>query len=120
MAEANRYGTPAYKMLMDCRSKGFSIIVRQSENRRACPTRLKFRQMRTILSHMDYAEERLEQLQTVIDAGKGQKNPYEYVRKWFLTNYPNFDSVPTLNDNNTILAPRLNLLPEASELKKSA
>ena len=78
-AEANKYGTEAYNMLMDVRSKGFHIAVRKEEKpRKACPTRITFKQMETILSCMDYADERLEQLHAVMDAGKGQKNQYEY------------------------------------------
>ena len=90
--EANQYGSDAYNLLMDVKSKGFHITVRQSKPRKACPTRVTFKQMETILSCMDYADERLEQLHAVMDAGKGQKNQYEYVRRWFLRNYPDFRS----------------------------
>ena len=38
---------------------------------------------------MSNPDERLAELHAVMDAGKGQKNQYEYVRKWFLANYPN-------------------------------
>ena len=120
-AEANQYGTEAYNMLMDVRSKGFKIVVRESKPRKACPTRITFKQMETILSCMDYADERLEQLHAVMDAGKGQKNQYEYVRRWFLRNYPNFHDIPALDTNCHIVAPRVTLLPEDTEpLKLSA
>ena len=120
-AEANEYNSAAYKLLMEVREKGFHIIVRQPAERKACPTRITFKQMEIILSCMDYADERLEQLHAVMDAGKGQKNQYEYVRRWFLRNYPNFNEVPTLDTNCRIVAPRVELLPEDIEpLKISA
>ena len=120
-AEANEYESAAYNILMDVRSKGFHIVVRQPAERKACPTRITFKQMETILSCMDYADERLEQLHAVMDAGKGQKNQYEYVRRWFLRNYPNFNEIPTLDTNCRIVAPRIKLLPEDVEpLKISA
>ena len=115
-AEASEYGTKAYNLLMDVRRKGFNIVVRQeAKPRKACPTRITFKQMETILSCMDYADERLEQLHVVMAAGKGQKNQYEYVRRWFLQNYPNFAGVPVLDVNNNIVAPHIAYLPEDTE-----
>ena len=118
-AEANQYGTEAYNMLMDVRSKGFHIVVRkETKPRKACPTRLTFKQMETILSCMDYADERLEQLHAVMDAGKGQKNQYEYVRRWFLKNYPHFAEIPMLDTSYRLVAPRVTMLPEDTEPMK--
>ena len=117
-AEANKYGTEAYNMLMDVRSKGFHIVVKEAAPRMACPTRITFKQMETILSCMDYADERLEQLHAVMDAGKGQKNQYEYVRRWFLKNYPHFAEIPVLDTNCRLVAPRVTLLPEDTEPMK--
>ena len=119
--EANQYGTEAYNMLMDVRAKGFKIVVRETKPRKACPTRVTFAQMETILSCMDYADERLEQLHAVIGASRSQKNPYEYVRHWFLEKYPHFTEIPVLDANCRIVAPRVTMLPEDTEpLKISA
>ena len=114
-AEASAYGTQAYNMLMDIRAKGFNIVIKEAAPRKACPTRVTFKQMETILSCMDFADERLEQLHAVMDAGKGQKNQYEYVRKWFLRNYPNFHDIPLLDSNNHVVSPRIALIPENTE-----
>ena len=114
-AEASEHGTEAYGLIMDGRSKGFRIVVRESKPRASCPTRITFKQMETILSCMDYADERLEQLHAVMDAGKGQKNQYEYVRRWFLQNYPHFAEIPVLDTNCHLVAPRVTLLPEDTE-----
>ena len=117
-AEAGEYGTEAYHMLMDVRSKGFNVIVRESKPRKACPTRITFKQMEIILSCMDYADERLEQLHTVMDAGKGQKNQYEYVRRWFLANYPHFAEIPVLSTSCHVVAPRVEMVSEETETLK--
>ena len=117
-AEAGEYGTEAYHMLMDVRSKGFNIIVREAKPRKACPTRITFKQMEIILSCMNYADERLEQLHTVMDAGKGQKNQYEYVRRWFLANYPHFAEIPVLSTSCHVVAPRVEVIPEGTETLK--
>lgn len=114
-AEANQFGSEAYNSLIEARNKGFNIVVRDSKPRAACPTRITFKKMETILSCMDYADERLAQLHAVMEAGKGQANQYEYVRKWFLENYPNFREIPKLNISNSIVAPRVKALPEGVE-----
>ncbi len=70
---------------------------------------------------MHEPDERLAELHAVMGYSRGLKNPYEYVRKWFLLNYPNFYEMPTLDVNYRIVAPRLNLLPEVTEeMKKIA
>ena len=48
--EANQYGTTAYNLLMDVRSKGFQVVVRKTVPRKACPSRMTFRQMEIYLS----------------------------------------------------------------------
>jgi len=119
--KANEYGTTEYEMLMDVKSKGFTIAEKESKPRKACPSRITFKQMETILSCMNEPDERLAELHAVMAYSRGLKNPYEYVRKWFLLNYPNFYEMPVLDVNYRIVAPRLNLLPEVTEeMKKIA
>ena len=113
--EANQYGTDAYKMLMDVRSNGFKVVVRKDKPRKSCPTRITFKKMETILSCMSGPDERLAELHAVMDAGKGQKNQYEYVRKWFRANDPNFDASPDFDSENHIVARHLNALPSVTE-----
>ena len=50
--EANEYGTPAYKTVNGFRKDGFQITVRKTEKRKACPTRVTFKQMEQLLSCM--------------------------------------------------------------------
>ncbi len=110
--EANQYGTEAYNLLMDVRSKGFNIVIRKSEKRSACPTRVTFKQMENYISCLEDADERLEELHAVMNAAKGQKNQYEYVRKWYLANYPRFNELPVFGTNCRIVSQRIKLLDE--------
>lgn len=119
--EANQYGTTAYNLLMDVRSKGFQVVVRKAAPRKACPSRMTFRQMEIYLSCLTNPDERLAQLHTVMAESKSQTNPYEHVRKWFNQNYPNFTDIPVLDSNNRIIASPVKLLPaEITEVKISA
>ena len=117
-AEANIYGSEAYNMLLDVKSKGFRIAVQPTQPRQACPTRVTYKQMEITLSCMSDPDERLAELHAIMDAAKGQKNPYEYVRRWFLANYPNYREIPMLDANHCIVAPRLHVLPVVEEKVK--
>ena len=70
--EANQYGSDAYNLLMDVKSKGFHINVRQSKPRKACPTRVTFKQMEITLSCMDHPDERMAELNA---EWRGQPRP---------------------------------------------
>ena len=115
--EANEYGTPAYKIVNGFRKDGFQLAVKKAERRKACPTRLTFRQMEQYLSCLTNADEHIAGLHAMMSVAKAQKNNYEPVRKWFLQNYPNFREIPKLNSDLQIVAPHLRLVDEESETK---
>ena len=71
-AEANIYGSEAYNMLLDVKSKGFRIAVQPTQPRQACPTRVTYKQMEITLSCMSDPDERLAELHAIMDAAKGQ------------------------------------------------
>jgi hypothetical protein len=113
--EANMYGTPAYRTVSGFRRDGFQITVRKTEKRKACPTRLTFKQMEQYLSCLTNADEHIAGLHAIMGIAKAQKNPYEHVRQWFLQNYPNFREIPKLNSDLLIDAPHLKLVDEKNE-----
>lgn len=120
-SEASEYGTTAYDALMDLRKSGFRIEVRETPKRKACPTRITFAKMKQYLSRLTDADERIAEIDAIIAAGKAQKNQYEYVRQWFILNYPNFRDVnPLMNEKHQIVAPKLHLLPEAKDDKTAS
>ena len=110
--EANEYGSPAYRIVNGFRKDGFQLAVKKPEKRKACPTRLTFRQMETYLSCLTNADEHIAGLHAMMEIAKAQNNQYEHVRKWFLKNYPNFREIPKLNSNLQIEAPHLTLVDE--------
>lgn len=115
--EANEYGTPAYKTVNGFRKDGFQLTVKKAEKRKACPTRLTFKQMEQYLSCLTNADEHIAGLHAIMSIAKAQKNQYEHVRQWFLKNYPNFREIPKLNSDLRIEAPHLHLVDEEKESK---
>ena len=117
--KASVYGTDEYNMLLDLREKGFKMVLPVAKKRKACPTRVTFKKIEQLLSCMNDADERLAEFHATAEYAKGQKNPYEYVRQWFLLNYPNFREYQEMDTNYRIVAPKLHLLPEV-KTEKSA
>ena len=115
--EANEYGTPAYKTVNGFRKDGFQLAVRRPDKRKACPTRLTFKQMEQYLSCLTNADDHIAALHAIMGVAKAQKNQYEHVRQWFLLNYPNFREIPKLNSDLQIDAPHLRLVDEENETK---
>lgn len=113
--EANEYGTVAYQTVNGFRKDGFQLAVKKAEKRKACPTRLTFRQMEQYLSCLTNADEHIAGLHAMMGVAKAQKNNYEPVRKWFLQNYPNFREIPKLNGDFLIDVPHLHLLDSDKE-----
>ena len=113
--EANEYGTTAYNTVNGFRKDGFQLAVKKTEKRKACPTRLTFKQMEQYLSCLTNADEHIAALHAIMGVAKAQKNQYEHVRQWFLQNYPNFREIPKLNSDLQIDAPHLRLVDKETE-----
>lgn len=118
--EANVYGTTAYGIVNGFRKDGFHIGVRKAEKRKACATRLTFKKMEQYLSFLANADEHIAELHAMMNIGKTQTNPYEFVRQWFLKNYPNFREIPKLNNDLEIDAPHLRLVDDEEKKAKEA
>ena len=113
--EANEYGTIAYNTVNGFRKDGFQLAVKKAEKRKACPTRLTFKQMEQYLSCLTNADDHIAALHAIMGVAKAQKNQYEHVRQWFLQNYPNFREIPKLNSDLQIDAPHLRLVDKETE-----
>ena len=92
--EASQHGTPEYEIMRDARNNGFIIAEKRPQRRRKCATRITFGQMRNHIKCLNDVDRRLSELDAVIQLGKSENNQYEYVRKWFFENYPDFGKIP--------------------------
>ena len=102
-AEASEYGTEAYHMLMDVRSKGFQITVKEPKPRKACPTRITFKQMEAFIKQCRDSESRIEVYERVKALSRVQRSPYKYVKEWFLTNYANYSENPEFDKEGFVI-----------------
>lgn len=97
--KAGQKGTPEYEILLDARRNGFYLAERPRQQRKACPTRISFAKMENYLSCLDHPDQRIEEFHDVMIRGKSTPNQYEFVRKWFLENYRDFDKIPEHNED---------------------
>ena len=117
---AGRYRSREFRQMMEMNDCGFSIDVKQPKKRKACATRITYKQMERYLSCLDDSVRRCAELRLVIEESKSQNNPYEHVRKWFLETYPSFGKTPVIDKNLRVVPAPIQLVKETEELKKDA
>lgn len=117
---AGRYNSREFRQMKDMSNCGFAIDVQQPKKRKACATRISYKQMEKYLSCLDDAARRCAELRLVIEESKSQNNPYEHVRKWFLETYPSFGKTPVIDKNLRVVPAPIQLVQGEEELKKDA
>lgn len=87
-AKASQIGTNEYEQLMNARANGFHVVEKWYKPRKACPTRLTYKKMRNYIATRPDADAKLEEFKKVIEKSKSYHNSYEYVRQWFIKEFP--------------------------------
>lgn len=59
---------------------------------------LSYPKMEDYIKHHENAEEIMVAFNSVKEIAKVQLSPYNYVCKWFLTQFPNYREIPTLHN----------------------
>ena len=71
---------------------------------------LTFSKMRSYIECYQNASELLIAFEGVIEIARAQKNPHNYVCKWFLTQFPNYSELPILEDGKIVAVEPINML----------
>lgn len=100
--ESQEFGSTAFNMMKELRSMGMQIVVREEKERKACPTRLTYAQMEIFISCLDDAEKWLPIFEGVKEASVATKNRYNFVRQWFLKNFPDFTEEHSFTEDGKI------------------
>ena len=80
-------------------------VVRQEKraHRRSPYANLSVKTMKEYIRCMRDSDERLAELDNVVSASKLQEHPVRFIRKWFLQNYPGYNSVPAFDEDGYLL-----------------
>ncbi len=87
-AKASQIGTNEYEQLMNARANGFHVVEKWYKPRKACPTRLTYKKMHNYIATRSDAATKLVDFKKIREESKAYHNPYEYVRQWFIKEFP--------------------------------
>lgn len=82
---------------------GDMLIIEYYEPRKASKG-LSFAQMENYIKHTRDAAAMLERFATIKKLSQSQKNPYKYVKDWFLFVYPNYSEQPEFDEDGFVIA----------------
>ena len=120
---ANEYGSEEYTLLQQLRADfpGIQIIRKtRRPSKTARPNKnLTYANMEKYMSVFKNAAELLAQFEIVKTCSQKESNPYQYVKEWFVTQFPNYKELPDFGTN----APKvidLAVYQQKMEMKKEA
>ena len=91
---ASNIGSAEQKLLSEFMAKyGDSLVIERYAPHKKTKG-LRFAQMENYIIHTREADTMLKQFETVKQLSKSQDNPYQYVKDWFLSNYPYYTENP--------------------------
>ncbi|MCL2375612.1 MAG: hypothetical protein FWC82_03730 [Firmicutes bacterium] len=79
---------------------------------------LTYDNMRRYMNTFDNSDELTEMFLKVIEKSAPQKNKYQYIKKWFLAQFPNYREIPPYDSPSQII--RLIPLEDIPELNTAA
>ncbi len=109
-----------YKQLMDFRANGFSVVEKWYRPRRACPTRVTYKMMTNYFSTLPTKTEEMKKFRAVREESKSYHNPYEYVRQWFIREYPGYIDALVKNSKRTDSEVNLQIVPDGQDPEKKS
>lgn len=112
--QAENVESEEYKFVQRMRDEipGLDIVRQEKQVHRRSPrANLSVRAMRDYIQCVRDSEKRLEELDSVVSASKGQEHPLLYIREWFMKNYPVYNDIPVFDEDGFLLpdavSPRL-------------
>lgn len=79
------------------------IVKKTPVKRKQSHARPSYDKMIKYLSCQDNAVTLLQSFADVRERSKAQENPYKYVKDWFLTNFPDYQTIPMLDGHGNIV-----------------
>ena len=102
-AAANEYGSEEYKLLQQLRADFPGIQIIRKTRRPSKTSRpnknLTYANMEKYMSVFKNAAELLAQFEIVKTCSQKESNPYQYVKEWFVTQFPNYKELPDFGTN---------------------
>ena len=102
--------SPEYSTLKQLRADfpHLRVVKKASPKRRNNISRPSYDKIVKYLSCQSNATILLNEFAEIREYSKAQENPYQFVREWFMRNFPDYQKIPTFDSKGNILAPSAN------------
>ena len=101
--KADQLGTPEFKIMMELRALGMEIVEKAAPKRKNTVHRATYKQMKTYISCITDADRYLAEFEVVRLASLKDANPYETVRTWFESTFPNHAGKKEMDEEGKII-----------------
>ncbi|MBP3657084.1 MAG: hypothetical protein J6K32_10365 [Clostridia bacterium] len=115
---ANNPFSEEYKMLVELRNQGFSIVNKTHKPAKTKTPMPTYKQMEHYISSLAESEFYLQRYEAVLNEAKSHTNAITKVRKWFRATFPNYGKLPEFDEDNRIIVTPVD--HDAETLKKTA
>lgn len=108
--QAENTESEEYKFVKRMRDEipGLDIVRQEKQIHRRSPyANLSVKAMREYIRCVRDSEKRLEELDSVVSASKGQEHPLLYIREWFMKNYPAYNDIPAFDEDGFLLPQKM-------------
>lgn len=105
LRKAGKVGSPEYKELLAAKKdfNTYTLETRTVKKGKSEKPHIDYKQMKEYIGHFEDAKNRLEVFERVKVVSHIQRNPYNYVRDWFLLTYMKWE-----RDENNKIVPKNN------------
>lgn len=86
----------AHQKMLELRALGMNIKIAAKKRNKS--GRLSYDKMQKFIDCLVDSKEYLDEFEAVRRVSKGQKNPYQYVLKWFENRFPNHTGIPEFDE----------------------
>lgn len=116
--KARQIGSQEYEDLMKMRANGFHVVEKYYKPRKACPTRVTYKKMKNYFNTLSTKDEELKKFNAARNESKGYHNPYEYVRQWFIREYPGYFAAKDRNSKKKNTETNLHVVPDENAAER--
>ena len=100
--KANNLESEAFKTMMTLRSLKMQIVIEEPAPRKKS-FRPTYKQMENYISCLAEREHYMKEYQTICKKSESNRNKYQAVLNWFRATFPDFEKVPTFNEDFKII-----------------
>lgn len=100
--KANNLEGEAFNTMMTLRSLNMQIVIEEPAPRKKS-FRPTYKQMENYISCLAEREHYMKEYQTICKKSESNRNKYQAVLNWFRATFPDFEKVPTFNEDFKII-----------------